>query len=265
MLLNAAAESPLSELPSWPGRILWLLVAPISFHLAYLFPPCAFLIGIYCFALWKLSWQRTRFQAMNTGWVLAFLIYAPHLAFFWRIFGPAAIGLWLLLGFWLGLFLALVRFAREKWGIVAAVCLAPLLWTGFEYFRSELYYLRFSWLNVGCAFSWSNGLPHTAWLGVYGIGFVLMAAASAISLLSARRSLFAALAGLGLLVLVTNLPRAKSESPAGREFRVAGIQLEFPAELEVPSFLDRLIEKYPDADLYVLSEYTFQGPDSKAS
>ena len=102
--------------------------------------------------------------------------------------------------------------------------LAPFLWTGLEYFRSELYYLRFSWLNPGYAFSWSNGLPRVTWLGVYGIGFALMAASSAISVLPARRSLFAGLAGLGMLALVTNLSRARSESPVGREFRVAGMQ-----------------------------------------
>jgi len=246
------------HLLTWRGRIFWLLVGAIGFHVAYLFPACAFLIAVYCFALWKLSWQRSRFQAMNTGWALAFLVYAPHLAFFWRIFGAAAIGLWLLLGFWLGLFLALVRFAREKWGNVVAVLLAPLLWTGLEYFRSELYYFRFSWLNVGYAFSWSSGLPMFAWLGVYGIGFVLMAAAASISRLPARRGLFTGLIALGVLAGLANLPRASSEAPGGRELRVAGMQLEFPVELEVPALLDRLAERYPDADLCVLSEYTFQ-------
>src|SRR6266480_1691686 len=129
MPLITAAGSPVPKLLTWRTHILWLLVAAVSFHLAYLFPPGAFLIGAYCFALWRLSWQRTRFQAMNTGWALAFLVYAPHLAFFWRIFGAAAIGLWLLLGFWLGLFLALLRFTREKWGNVSSILLAPLLWT----------------------------------------------------------------------------------------------------------------------------------------
>src|SRR2546425_5532491 len=122
---------------SWPQRILWVLVAAASFHLAYFFPPCAFLIGVYVFALLQLSRQPNRFQAMNTGWLLALLVYAPHLSFFWTIFGPRAIALWLVLGFWAGLFLALVRFVREKWGDAAAAWLAPVLWMGLEYFRSE--------------------------------------------------------------------------------------------------------------------------------
>ena len=35
----------------------------------------------------------------------------------------------------------------------AAALLIPMLWTGLEYFRSGLYYLRFSWFNAGYAFS----------------------------------------------------------------------------------------------------------------
>src|SRR5438874_12983597 len=99
-----SASLPMTESLTWRGRVIWGLVAAISFHLAYLFPPCAFLIGAYLFALLQLSRQATRLQTMNTGWVLAFLIYAPHLAFFAKIFGAAAIALWLVLGFWLGLF-----------------------------------------------------------------------------------------------------------------------------------------------------------------
>src|SRR3954469_9422719 len=112
MLRDTADDS--SKLLSTRSRVIWALVAAGSFHLAYLFRPCAFLIAVYLFALWQLSWQRSRLQTMNTGWLLTFLIYAPHLAFFWKIFGPAAVALWLVLGFWLGLFLSLVRFCRER-------------------------------------------------------------------------------------------------------------------------------------------------------
>jgi apolipoprotein N-acyltransferase len=261
MSSGVAAKPP--QLLSWRGRLIWVSVAAASFHLAYLFPPFVSLIGVYLFALWQLSRQGTRLQAMNTGWLLAFLVYAPHLAFFWTIFGPAAIALWLVLGFWLGLFLALVRFARERLGNTAAVLLAPFLWTGLEFFRSELYYLRFSWLNVGYAFSWTTTLPVFAWLGVYGIGLIMMASAAGLSLLSRRQAVVVGLAALAGLGLLTNLPRRDRESAAGRELRIAGMQLEFPVELEVPAMLDRLRAQYPDADLYVLPEYTFQDPVPK--
>jgi len=41
------------------------------------------------------------------------------------------------------------------------------------------------------------------------------------------------------------------------------MQMEFPAELEVPGLLEQLRSKYPEADLYVLPEYTFQDPVPK--
>lgn len=41
-------------------------------------------------------------------------------------------------------------------------------------FRSELYYLRFSWLNVGYAFAGSSVIPGEV-LGMYGVGFVIAA------------------------------------------------------------------------------------------
>src|SRR5207244_2125086 len=65
---------------------------------------------------------------------------------------------------------------------VAATVLIPCIWTGLEYFRGELYYLRFSWLNVGYAFSASPLLPAFHWLGMYGIGFAAMLAVVLISM-----------------------------------------------------------------------------------
>src|SRR5262245_40163392 len=105
-------------------------VAAGCFHLAYLVPACAFLIGAYAFALLQLPRQRTPLTAMNTGWVLTFLVYAPHLSFFWTIFGPAALALWLVLGFWLALFLVLTRFVREHWGEAMGLMAAPVFWIG---------------------------------------------------------------------------------------------------------------------------------------
>jgi apolipoprotein N-acyltransferase len=256
-----ANEASLTDL-SWRGRLAWMGIGTASFHLAYVAPPCAFLIGVYVFALFQLSRQRTRFQTMNTAWLLTFLVYAPHLAFFWRIFGPAAIALWLVLGFWLGLFLCLARFVRARWGETVAAIAAPFLWMGLEYFRSELYILRFSWLNVGYAFAWAKSLPLFAGLGVYGIGFALMATAAGLSRLRKGRAGVWGAGALALLALLTSFPSNSSPRPdqrtSGKELRIAGIQLEFPQGPEVVGWLERLRVQHPEADLYMLSEYTFQ-------
>jgi apolipoprotein N-acyltransferase len=47
--------------------------------------------------------------------------------------------------------------------------------------------------------------------------------------------------------------------PAKVSVVVAGLQMEFPAENEIPEHLTQLIEKFPDAQLLVMSEYSLDG------
>ena len=59
------------------------------------------------------------------------------------------------------LFVALARLCLGRFGPKWGWLLIPFVWTGLEYFRSELYYLRFSWLNAGYAFAgapWQGAL-----------------------------------------------------------------------------------------------------------
>ncbi|MCX6903940.1 MAG: hypothetical protein NTW03_10790, partial [Verrucomicrobia bacterium] len=210
--------------------VLLALAAVAAFHLAYAFAACSFLMVVYLAALFTLSRLATSRRAFYWGLAIGAVAYAPHLCFFWRIFGPGAITLWLVLAFWIALFLVLTRACRVQMGPFWAAALAPFLWTGLEYFRSELYWLKFSWLNVGYAFSDSPQLYVIAGLGVYGIGFELMGVASLLSLLPRPAAMAAGtilLAGLGL---VTNLPtRPPRPASKGPSVSVAGTQMEFPA------------------------------------
>ena len=97
-------------------------------------------------------------------------------------FGAAALALWLVLAFWVGLFGVLARFS--SFGTRWAVVVIPVLWTGLEYFRSEVYYLRFSWLNAGYAFSNHVQTVPFKLLGVYGLGFLLMLLAATVNYLA---------------------------------------------------------------------------------
>jgi apolipoprotein N-acyltransferase len=128
-------------------------------------------------------------------------------------------------------------------------------------------------------------LPLLKLIGMYGVGFVLMSIAAAASILvrrarpsSAEFSPSApspsaagsdavlsprgcAVAG-GLLVglaILTNLPSHtwNFNAPVGNSVRIAGVQLEFPGELEVLQALSRLRRAEPRTELFVLSEYTF--------
>ena len=295
--------SPMCKELSWKQGMVYLAGAAMSFQLAYSVRGCGFLIAVYLWCLFELTRLRTSRQAFYFGLGAALLAYAPQSGFLWTIFGPAAIPLWCVLAFWVGLFVMLGRLARVNFGRIGGIVVIPFLWTGLEYFRSELYYLRFSWLNVGYVFS--NNLTELPFhiLGMYGTGFLLITVIAALALFTAKKSQFEIsppsprpsppvegeplgccstsrtsldcnhhgakrqiVAGALVLIAlagVTNLPDVKNPPSIAERadgVRVAGVQLEFPSELQVTMSLDKLIKKHPDAQLLVLSEYTFTGP-----
>ena len=257
------------ELPNLPYRaltprelILWGAVAVISFHVACEY--CPPVIVLFLVSMYRLAHARTRPHAMYAGWILGLLIYGPQLSFFWGIFGAAAIALWLVLATWLSAFLVLQRFAILKLRPHFAALAAPFLWTGLEYFRSELYYLRFSWLSIGYTFAEFPRAAFIPWLGTYGLGFVLMLVAAQWpfhnGISPGKRWTW--LIGLAVLVAAASLTEssAKTRISGVSELKIAGVQLEFPDETTVVAELDKLLASSPQTQLFVLSEYTFMGP-----
>ena len=245
---------------SVPGMLAWGVGAAAAFHTAYEILPPAILLFLVC--MFRFSQTTNRPRAMYAGWLLGLCIYGPQLAFFYGIFGSAALALWLVLATWLGVYLVLQRFALIKFGAHYGALTAPFIWTGVEYFRSKLYYLRFSWVNVGYVmspFPESGLLP---WLGMYGTGFVLMAFAATFPFFTGKtwHSKLVWLVLLGILIGAGQTMKGRTTSSAAtRELRVAGVQLEFADPQAVLKQLDKLIAKSPDAKLLVLSEYTFDG------
>jgi apolipoprotein N-acyltransferase len=241
--------------------VLFALAAVVSFHLAYLFTACQWCIGLFLYCLFRLAGLGSGRQAFWFGMAVGLAAYSPHLAFFWTLFGPASITLWCILSFWLGLFLLAGRSCLVRFGPVAWAVAAPFLWTGLEYFRSELYYLRFSWLDAGYAFSSFTGLLFLARFGVYGIGFLLMAWAAYVGV-AAQLSKVARFAGGAVLAVISILPfwMPSAASPDVKPVNVTGVQLEGSPEVQVKSALNAALKKYPQTDLFVLSEYAFFGP-----
>ena len=247
---------------SWKEALLLAAGGVAAFHLAYAFPPLCFLIAVYPYCLFRLADLPTTRKAFYFGLTVGYAVYAPHLTFFWTIFGWPAVALWAVLAFWLGLFVALARLCRRRFGRLAVV-LVPFLWTGLEYFRSELYYLRFSWLDIGYAFSNSPQVFRATHLGMYGVALALMLLVALPSLLTKMRG--ALLLGIFLVVLgcAVHLP---VEPAAGRRLnavQVVGLQMEFPFEAGLIGALDRLASSHPASELVVLSEYTLQDPPSE--
>jgi apolipoprotein N-acyltransferase len=175
MNIRTTSAEPLGWERSW----FWLALAVLCFHAAYtsIKHPAAgvFILG-YALGLVQLTDQPNVRRAFYVGLATGFLCYATQMFFLWRIFSVAAVVLWLVLAFWIGLFTAIICGCIRRWGKAKAMWLIPIVWTGIEYFRSELYYLKFSWLNIGYAFPNYPILPLFGY-GMYGIGFLSFAAA----------------------------------------------------------------------------------------
>ncbi|MFN7138476.1 MAG: nitrilase-related carbon-nitrogen hydrolase [Limisphaerales bacterium] len=236
---------------------LWSLGAIASFHLAYSVQQFSIAILLFLVCLFQLRHLNSARKAFYVGLAIGFALYAPHLSFFWTIFKGAAIALWLVVAFWIALFLLLATNCTKRFGTKPAALLVPFLWLGLEFFRSELYYLRFSWMNIGFAFQ-SNFMSLFGFLGVYGFGFLLACIAVIATQLRLRTGMIL-LAAIALpIAYLENTPRPSTQPT--QQITVAGTQMEFPDESLVIKALDRLAADYPTAKLLILSEYTFLGP-----
>jgi apolipoprotein N-acyltransferase len=253
---------------NWLGALGFIIGATGCFHLAYAptdFKPLRlFAIG-YVICLAQLARLKSTRQSFYAGLIAAFLCIAPQLLCFWNIFGPGAVVLWLILALWIGAFTGMLHATLARLGTGWTAALTPFIWMGLEYFRSELYYLKFSWLNVGYAFSGTLVPYHV--LGMYGAGFVVAICAAAFV---ALRGIYAALVtaaiittsfATGILIFLGSIfVPALSQAHRVRPVNIAGIQMEFPAESEIPAALDKLLAAHTNADILVLSEYTLDGP-----
>ncbi len=233
--------------------------AVLCFHAAYL-APLGFLICGYVACLVQLARLQSGRVAFYCGLFTGLLCYAPQLTFFYGLFGAAAIVLWAILAFWTGLFVALAHgiFRRVKgW---QAATLTAAVWMGLEYFRGELYFLRFTWLNVGYALAGSWTVPILRILGMYGAGFLV--AWLAAHWLTGTRKIPLIIAGLALVFCFASAPFFRTS--ANRPLRIAGIQMEFPSTPQLLAGLDRLASAHPDAEVLMTSEYTCDGevPDA---
>ena len=246
----------------WRRSFFWLAVAVMCFSAAYtsLTPPAAgLMIFGYAVALTRLGDQPTVRRAFYFGLAAGFLCCASQLFFLFRIFNVAALVLWLVLAFWSGLFTALVGGIHGRFGKKTAAWLIPFVWTGLEYFRSELYFLKFSWLNIGYALPVAS-LPFTGW-GRYGLGFLVLALSSIVIYLRPKISVAALVAFSVAVILGDAIILAEKSNP---KLTLVGVQLEFPPVGILPKLLNQALAKHPDAAIFVLSEYTLDGPPPPA-
>ena len=234
------------------------VVAAVGFGVAFATRGGAAGVLVAMPALFLLARVATPRRAFYGGLVAGLAVYVPHLWFFATLFGAAAVPIWVITSLPVAAFVLLSHLADRRWGGTVALWLTPLLWTGVEFFRSELYALRFAWLLPGQAVALAPGAWLLGTVGVYGLG---LACAVAASLVIARPWACRVIGG-GLTVALAVAMSTPSPSvvPTPMPLHVAGVQLEFPAPAEAAAVIDQLAFDHPEAQVLVVSEYTFLGP-----
>ncbi|MBA3066627.1 hypothetical protein FP828_09080 [bacterium] len=114
-------------------------------------------------------------QASNISALTGLVFYLFALKWFFRLFGPVGLGLICVLALFLVLSMVMTKSVLKKYGIFWGwLAAAPVFWTGIEYFRSEMFFLEFTWLGLGFS-QVSNPILQTASLwGTYGISFMIV-------------------------------------------------------------------------------------------
>lgn len=175
------------------------LVIPSAILVPLCFPPFG------CWPLVLLIFPLLLFATTNTTPRRAFYLgilhgligYGSSLYWLYHIFTVAAFPLYAILALFTALFCLLhTCFVQHTPSVILRIILAATLWTGIEFFRSELYFLRFPWITPGSALGPTYLSPI---LGVYGASFLVMAASSAF--LQRRTFPVAILLSLGVISL----------------------------------------------------------------
>ena len=178
---NAAANTGMdvgpapSVLPATlPSGWKLLFAAIVGGMLAACFPPIGMSVLLpVCVAafLWLLR-GVTRREAFYLGFVFGLVWFCADLYWFSRLFGMAVVSLCALLALFPACFAVAYVWLRERLPRFPVWLLAPLLWTGIEYYRSELFVLNFGWLGLGYGVVNMPLLAACAsWFGCYGLTF----------------------------------------------------------------------------------------------
>ena len=218
----------------WMGLLAWF---PLLIGLHGVSPKIGFRLGL----LWGL------------------LTYAVTLSWLWSVFKFPAVGFWLLLGCFIGVFgVAYGWVTTEKRKALWPGLLAAVLWVGIEYFRGELFTLRFPWITPG------TGLPPNALtpiIGVYGVTLVVLLGSAWL----VTPGWLARLTGAGTLLVMTAFVmgpqmfhRFVGGPVSNGVFKVALVQSEEPS---IDSYLD-LTNSVPEVvDAVVWPEHSVSATD----
>ena len=161
-------------------------------------------------------------KARAIGFLHGMAVFAVGLSWLYGLFKWWAIFLWIVLAVFPAMFAHFQGLASsrgiKKWHLAA---FTALNWGSWEFIRSELFTLRFPWLSVGSAVGPNGWL---SWIGVYGVGVIVVFGAELISLKLWKSGVAALALVLGACLLAPRHPEPGDNDPAA--VMIGGIQSE---------------------------------------
>ncbi len=121
--------------------------------------------------------NTTARRAFYLGMLQGAIGYGLTLHWFLKIFGAGAVPLFAMMALFTSLFCLVFNFVgKQTKSPGLKVFLAAVLWTAIEFYRSELFFLRFPWATPGSALgpTWLSPI-----VGVYGASFLVLVASAA--------------------------------------------------------------------------------------
>lgn len=210
----SAAESKRTR--SIRSRFVLVLVAGAL--LAASFPPYRLPILLpYGFALlvYALDGLQPR-HGFYLGFAAGVVYFGGTLFWLGNLFGVASISLIAIAASFPLLFGVTFTFLRRRLPEAPVWIVAPALWTGIEYFRSEPFPLNSGWMGFGYGVVNSPLAARLAsWLGCYGVTFVVCVIGSQLhrSVATGRYRTIAAATAIWLATLYLPLPTPRADNP----------------------------------------------------
>jgi apolipoprotein N-acyltransferase len=188
------------------------------------------------------------------GWLGALFgmaFYGLTLTWFREIFGSAAVSLWAILTLPLIGWALSYAFLQRRVRPLALCTLTPVLWVGWDLFRCEGWYFRFSWLQLG--FSQTTYRPIlqvVSVIGVYGLSFLIVAVNAGLAFVVAERGyprrwwVLSAAVALPLLLAGGGWVRLQTEG-AGIAYRLSVIGYRLSSPEGTPSLKPKTQNRKP--------------------
>jgi apolipoprotein N-acyltransferase len=256
------------------GILLVLSFPPFNFYFLAWIALVPFLYALATSPFEKQRKWRVVFRRASTlGLVLGVILCYGTLHWLGNIFGFIALPLIGILSLFFFLYAFFLKYILSRWRYSFALPIsAPIVWIAIEYFRSEGWWLKFSWMSLGYSqHSFLPVLQCASIFGQYGISFLIVLVNATIVFLILNRSnrkLFigmstAVLLLSGLIVTFGIISMRERYDPSIRVGLVQDESSDFTVYAE-------LTEKLPgDVDFvlwpeYALPEFVEEEPELKS-